>query len=231
MQIASARLPQIGTVTRTPDGSFTVGPIPGLGGPFDTAASFIQAWSLRAICPFDERYLRETVPTPAEFIDEILQGARSLAPRMAELASSGKYFTAKGPFPIRHADFWHSNIIVESETFDVLGIIDWEGAITVPWELMDFPRFLSTVPRLLDPPGQYDQETGEPLDEDEIGRWKEKKEYVEMVRGAEEEAGVDHGLSDVLADGDMQDLAATFHLFLGGRVGFYGKVLEYLENK
>lgn len=40
VQIASARLSQIGTVTRTTDGGFIAGPIPGIGGPFDTAASF-----------------------------------------------------------------------------------------------------------------------------------------------------------------------------------------------
>uniref|UniRef100_A0A8H7NMP7 Uncharacterized protein n=1 Tax=Bionectria ochroleuca TaxID=29856 RepID=A0A8H7NMP7_BIOOC len=51
VQIASARLPQIGTVSRSQDGSFTVGPIPGLGVPFNTAASFIRAWSANAKYP------------------------------------------------------------------------------------------------------------------------------------------------------------------------------------
>ncbi|CAG9946352.1 unnamed protein product [Clonostachys rosea f. rosea IK726] len=51
VQIESARLPQIGTVSRSQDGSFTVGPIPGLGVPFNTAASFIRAWFANAKYP------------------------------------------------------------------------------------------------------------------------------------------------------------------------------------
>lgn len=88
------------------------------------------------------------------------------------------------------------------------------------------------MPRLLDPPeGYYDKETGEPLDEDVKGSWAEKRAYAEMVRQAEQKAGVDHRLSGMLADWDVQDLAATFHLFLNGKVGLYGRVLDYFENQ
>lgn len=114
----------------------------------------------------------------------------------------------------------------------MLGIIDWEDACTVPWELVDAPCFLNTVPRLLDPPeGYYNKETGEPLGEDVKESWAEKREYAEMVRQAEQEAGADHRLSRMLTDWDAQDLAATFHLFLHGKVGLYGQVLDYFENQ
>lgn len=134
---------------------------------------------------------------------------------------------------MRHADFWHSNVVV-TKAFDLLGIIDWEGACSVPWELVDAPQFLHTVPaRLLGRAGEerYDGETGEPLEKDEIRRWAEKRAYAEMVRRAEEDAGTDHRLSDVLSGWDEQDLAATFHLFGDGKVGTYGRVLDYLENR
>lgn len=227
VQIASARLPQIGTVIRDENGSFTVGPIPGIGGPFDTAASFVQAWAAHIQYPYDQNYIRGCVPP--HFIDKILEGIEKLPKRLAELAISGKYFKTGGPFPIRHTDLWHSNIVVTT-MFNVLGVIDWEGAYTVPWELIDAPRFLYTIPRLLNPPEQY-SEDGEPLDQDEIVQWAEKANYAVMVRQAEQIANTDHMLSNVLSDKDSQDLAATFHLFGEGKIGLYSRALDYFESK
>ena len=58
----------------------------------------------------------------------------------------------KGPFPLAHDDFLHSNIIVDEDNFDVTGIIDWEGACTVPWELIAFLDFLTAMPVSFDLP-------------------------------------------------------------------------------
>ena len=58
VQIASARLPQIGTVIRNADGSFGVDLIPGVGGPFNSAAAFIQALASSMKFPYEESYLR-----------------------------------------------------------------------------------------------------------------------------------------------------------------------------
>lgn len=226
VQIASARLPQIGTVARDADGNFIAGPIPGLGGPFDTAASFVRAWASRVAYPYDEEYIRRNVPPP--LVDEIVRGVSGLPSRVAKLAAAGTYFTAEGPFPVRHADLYHSNIIV-TKTFDVLGVIDWEGAHTVPWELVDAPRFLTTVPRRLNPPDMYRE--GRPLDKDEASRWEDREAYAEMVYQAELAANADHKLSGVLADSDAQDLAGTLHLFTEGKLGLYGQALEYFESK
>jgi len=51
----------------------------------------------------------------------------------------------EGPFLQYHDDSLHSNIIVD-KNFSVAGIIDWEGACTVPWELVAFPEFLQAIP-------------------------------------------------------------------------------------
>jgi hypothetical protein len=40
--MAAIRFPKIGAITKAPDGTYTVGPIPGIGGPFDTAAQFVD---------------------------------------------------------------------------------------------------------------------------------------------------------------------------------------------
>ena len=55
-----------------------------------------------------------------------------------------------GPFPLCHDDFLHSNIMVDENSFDITGIIDWEGACTVPWELIAFPEFLQAMPASFD---------------------------------------------------------------------------------
>ncbi|CAH0023452.1 unnamed protein product [Clonostachys rhizophaga] len=225
VQIASARLPQIGSVSRSQDGSFTVGPIPGLGGPFNTAASFIRAWSANVKYPYQRKYLQEHVPDA--FLDEILAGAEEFPNRLARLADNGKHFIRDGPFPIRHPDLFHSNVIV-TKNFDVLGVIDWEGACTVPWELIDSPCFLTTVPRLLNPPELYD-EAGYPLDKDVARKWEDGKAYVTMVQEAERDGNTDSNLSDILGNRDVQDLAGIIHLFAQGKMGFYGRALAYFE--
>ncbi|KAI0105193.1 hypothetical protein F4776DRAFT_647632 [Hypoxylon sp. NC0597] len=226
VQIASARLPLIGTVSRDADGNFTVGPIPGIGGPFDTAASFIRAWAANIKYPYSEADLRKYINSP--LIDEVIKGTYELPTRLANLAVSGKRFTRPGPFPIRHPDLFHNNVVV-TESFDVLGIIDWGGAYTVPWELIDFPCFLSTVPRLLNPPSQYN-EAGQPLNPNEIGMLADEKDYVAMVQEEEQRSKVDSMLSQTLADRDTQDLAGIVHLFPQGKMGLYGRALDYFEN-
>ncbi|MBE3046700.1 phosphotransferase [Candidatus Bathyarchaeota archaeon] len=56
-------------------------------------------------------------------------------------------------------DFLHSNIIVDEESSAVTGIIDWEGAYTVPWELVAFPEFLQAMPPTFDLPACSDRDT------------------------------------------------------------------------
>ena len=90
VQIASARLPQIGTVIRNADGSFGVGPIPKIGGPFDSAAAFIQALAASLKFPYEESYLRQVLPPSV--IDQVVEGSNEFPSRLASLARSGKHF-------------------------------------------------------------------------------------------------------------------------------------------
>ena len=85
------------------------------------------------------------------------------------------------------------------------------------------------MPRLLCPPEQYD-EAGQPLDQDEVGKWADEEAYATMVRDAERDAGTDHRLSDVLSDRDARDLASVIHLYSQGKMGFYGRALDYFER-
>lgn len=52
-----------------------------------------------------------------------------------------------------------------------------------------------------------------------------------MMREAEaDDTGLHHGLSDVLADPDLQDLAAVVHPFALGKVGYYGRAMDSFEK-
>ncbi|PVH69779.1 hypothetical protein DL98DRAFT_438310, partial [Cadophora sp. DSE1049] len=134
-----------------------------------------------------------------------------------------------GPFPVSHRDFLHSNIIV-NQNYGILGVIDWEGACTVPWELVEFPLFLETVPFPMDASWNYD-ENGEPLDEETRQRWRERKEYVERVARFEAAEQIDDKLSATLNNQNFQNLAYTMRVYLDpGKLGFYLRVIEPFEK-
>jgi hypothetical protein len=50
VDLSGIQLPKIGTIiAMNADGKFQQGPIPGLGGPFDTVTEFFQAWATKNI--------------------------------------------------------------------------------------------------------------------------------------------------------------------------------------
>lgn len=67
-------------------------------------------------------------PIPAKNMVEIIENFPSQIKALASRLS----LCNEGPFPLAHDDFLHSNILVVEDNFDVTGIIDWEGACTVP---------------------------------------------------------------------------------------------------
>ncbi|KAJ5713874.1 uncharacterized protein N7483_011055 [Penicillium malachiteum] len=159
-------------------------------------------------------------PISAEQMITIIENFPSQIKAMASRLS----LCNEGPFPLDHDDFLHSNIM----SFDVTGIIDWEGACTVPWELIAFPEFLSAMPASFDLPDKYDQ-NGYPLDEESRERWRERQEYIEMVRSAELQ---DHLLSDCLSSKRSQVISYVYGAYTGiGKMGLYDQVLEELRRE
>lgn len=163
VQITSLCLPKIGTIVRNSEGGYESGPIPGIGGPFDTATAFFEAWADNVKFKRGKEeimnIMKLTLSFPPEKMVEIIKNFPSQMKAIASQLSSYN----EGPFPLDHDDFLHSNIMVNEDNFDVTGVIDWEGACTVPWELIGFPEFLSTLPACLGLPENYDQH-GQPLD-------------------------------------------------------------------
>jgi hypothetical protein len=51
VQMTSVRLPGLGTIVKSNDGSYDIGPLPDIGGPFKTATAFFGAWAAHAKFP------------------------------------------------------------------------------------------------------------------------------------------------------------------------------------
>ncbi|KAL2169452.1 hypothetical protein VTG60DRAFT_5996 [Thermothelomyces hinnuleus] len=228
VQMASLRFHKIGTIVRAEDGSYTVGPFTDIGGPFDTATDFFEAWANHAKFPLSPDKTRKSMQggPVEEVLTSILEFPSTVRAMAHQLSSSDQ-----GPFPVVHADFFHSNIIVD-QGYNILGVIDWEGACTVPWELVEFPLFLETVPRPMDAPWNYDDKSGQPLDEGTRLRWQERSEYTRMVAEVEKSELTDSKLSETLADQRAQNLAYALRVYRNpGKLGFYTKIFQKEEPK
>ncbi|PQE06257.1 aminoglycoside phosphotransferase protein [Rutstroemia sp. NJR-2017a BBW] len=178
VQLSAVQLPKIGTIVSIDaDGTYQQGPIPGLGGPFDTATEFFEAWAAKVQFGISNEKLRaasgpyaaEIIPSVASFTEWIDKLASRLSVR------------DHGPFPLCHGDFGHNNVIVD-DNYHILGVIDWETAFAGPWEVFgDFPLTFSTVPSLMDAPRNYD-ERGYPKSPDLIQKFVDQKDYIAAGR-------------------------------------------------
>lgn len=200
------------------DGTYSVGPIPKIGGPFDTAAEFIHAWAETTKYPYREEIVRER--TPPQFVDELLRSIETFPSRLKEFAH--KVHFREGPFLLFHTDFYKSNMIIDDQ-HNVISVIDWEDAIVAPWEMVEFAKELLIVPAAMDGPLYCE-------DEETLQRLAERDGYVKMVREAEVARGLDSCLSTVLRDPDVQNLAHAIWLYKGGRIGFYDRVLDQMSG-
>ncbi|KAJ4286505.1 hypothetical protein N0V90_013205 [Kalmusia sp. IMI 367209] len=217
VEIASVRFPNIGSIVKLPDGTYAVGPIPGIGGPFESAADFFKAWAKQTKFPYNENTVRER--TPAELVDDVLKSITDFPSRLTHFAQHHCF--QEGPFPIIHTDLYKSNILVDSE-YRVQSVIDWEDAIVAPWELVEFIKDLSIVPPVLDGPLYREEESDREI-------FAERARYVEVVKQMEQTRDLDSKLSAALGDWKVQNLAHAVWLYQDGRIGFYSSIFDLFE--
>lgn len=220
--MVSIRFPKIGMITKREDGSYDIDAIPGLGGPFETAAEYLHAWANSVKFPMMEANMRAYLPP--HLADEVIASIQRFPDRIKEQLCNIAVRN-EGPFPLYHPDFLHSNVIVD-ENYNILSIIDWEGAGTVPWEVVEFPLFLYTLPPPMDLPSNYDSD-GNPVDDGTRQQWEERNEYVQSAKEAKREKPYYNNLSTMLASRTSQNLATALKLYVDpGKLGFYCKVLD-----
>lgn len=226
MQISNIVFPRIGTPVRLDNGTINIEPIPGIGGPFDTASAFFRAWAKATKFPLSEQQVREVC---GPFGDEIWESTSSFPARLGRLSNSiaGPY--DKGPFPLVHVDYGHNNIIVDTE-YNMLGVIDFENMIVAPWTMVEFPLTVRATPVPMDLPSNYSSD-GFPKVDDLKANHIDREKYLQEVVGAERRLGVPPKLSEVLSTGHFRDVAAAMKLFaVDGKTGWYSRVLDSFES-
>lgn len=228
VDLSIIKLPKIGTICGiNDDGSYRQGPIPGLGGPFETAAEFFKAWSTRVDFGLSPDQLKEAA---GPYAGELSASASSFKTLVNDLAESLSVHN-KGPFPLCHGDFGHNNIIFD-DRYQLLGVIDWEAAFAGPWEVSgEFPLTLSMVPPAMDVPWNYD-EMGYPKDVQDQQKLFDREEYVAIVQEKEREKGLAEGynLSSALQDSERQYLVSAMRLYRRGKPGWYSKVMDRFSD-
>ena len=220
--VSTILFPMIGSVTRRADGKYDVGPLPGIGGPFETASDFFRAWAATAKFPHSREHIMSVC---GDLGDDISKSTAEIPSRLSEMADQICSNGDRGPFPLVHVDYGHNNIVVTPD-YDIMGVIDWEHAFAAPWQTVDYPLTGRATPRSMDAPWNYGPD-GAPLDPDLQTRYKERMEYLSCVRAAEESLSVSPILSSTLADVRVQDIAAAMRLFAAdGKMGYYSQVLN-----
>lgn len=225
-QLASVRFDKIGLIVCSGDGGFRVVGIPCLGGPFDTAKEYFEAWAdMMGECSFEDRVRvsrdrypgeRETVEATDELVDQI----SSFPSRVKDLA---QWFPFQdGPFPLIHDDLDNTNILIDSNC-DIMSVLNWECKIVGPWEAVAMARFLPWTQRGL---GYY----LDPALTEEYARGE--KGYLGYVREAEERRGLDNKLSTVFADKEVQAFAQAYDQYGSTALPlYYNNVLKPLEMR
>ncbi|KAF9238315.1 hypothetical protein DTO027I6_8420 [Penicillium roqueforti] len=220
--MSEIRFPKIGMIMRHAGGSYDVDSIPGIGGPFETAAEYFAAWSNTVKFPMRDIDIRSRLPS--HWHDEVPASIGGFPDKIKE-ALHILSVKNEGPFPLFHPDFRHSNVIIDGD-YNILSVIDWEHAGTVPWGVVDFPLFLGVVPPPMDLPTNYDAE-GNPVDEETRKLRRERNDYVQSVRDFEER-GSDNSLSTILASPYIQNIATALGLYENGKLGLYCKLFDEL---
>jgi hypothetical protein len=162
--------------------------------------------------------------TPSHLQDELLASIGGFPDEIKanlERISVG----TEGAFPLFHPDFQQSNVIIDSD-HNILSIIDWDNAGTVPWGggEVDFPLFLDVVGRPMGLPTDYGTE-GNPVDEQMRMLRKERNDYVQSVKAFEKAKGSRDNIFTILASSYTQNIATALGLYKNGKLGFNCKLL------
>ncbi|KAH7061876.1 hypothetical protein BKA63DRAFT_429851 [Paraphoma chrysanthemicola] len=214
VEMTAIRFPMIGGIVKLSDGTYSVGKLPGIGGPFETAVDFFCAWARNAKFPYREETIRKR--TSGVDVDAIIKSIKDFPAQLSNFAKRHSF--QSGPFPVIHADLYKSNLLVDSK-FCIQGVIDWESAIVGPWEIVEFIKDLCIVPSVMDGPLWSEVESDREMLAD-------RKRYISVVKTQEDAKQLDHKLSQALDDWSTQNFAHAFWLYEDGRIGFYTDVLN-----
>jgi hypothetical protein len=216
-EISSLRFPKIGAVYFR-DGHVEIGPVPGLGGPWDTPVEFLEAMAVVHESRFSLSSREQVYASETEsYADHVIETFFNFLPMLAALAKRTSF--RSGPFPLVHCDLFNRNILVDTDC-NVQTIVDWKNAMTLPWELAMFCRHSCRPPPEL--------HIKRPIPLEKRTEWDDvTDEFPGMLREAEEERGLDHEVSMAEADRKRTGLAYAYEIRTKyGTQGRYDSVLD-----
>ena len=192
--------------------------LPGNRGPFQSSLEWMQAAVAMQV-----EYINKGMSVSSSKVDEIENSEyddsfQKDAPKMKELCYGildilPKIFKDEGRgsgFVLHHHDINAANILVDPETFEITGILDWEMTCVVPkWKTATEPSFLDYIeyeweslskkPPL---PPSWDEETDGYAIED-YDRWAFKQlrdHYNSALKKIRQESGIIDDLDPVEVD-------------------------------
>lgn len=119
---------RLGCLILKPDGGIDIGPLPaafGLEGPFRSTADYFLSWAAHNTSFKNLHRLRE--PSLRRAAESFPRRLKSAIEHLIPAGHSSNY-------PILHPDFLMHNILLSDE-YEIVGVIDWEYAHSVPIEV------------------------------------------------------------------------------------------------
>jgi len=218
--MASVSINKLGSLVLGPNGTIDIGPLPapfGFKGPFTSAADYFLSWAAHA--KFGN----------LDFLHGRLEdndGLRSLKQAVilfpSRLKSAVEKRSPRNPtsyenrYPIVHRDFLQHNILFD-DTYNVVGVIDWEFAHSAPLEVFAALTNMYSC---------FDSKTLRAVtDRDDEGR-----QYIEDVMEEEKDIGQGCKLSKSFGS-ILGDIGLCMTYFEEGRAVSFGKLLDRYESE
>ncbi|KAF4627968.1 hypothetical protein G7Y89_g10190 [Cudoniella acicularis] len=137
-QMATASINKLGSLVLGPNGTIDIGPLPasfGFKGPFTSAADYFLSWA--AHTKFGNLDFLHGRLEDNDRLRSLKRAVISFPSRLksaVEKRSSRNLTAYENRYPIVHRDFLLHNILFD-DTYNVVGVIDWEFAHSAPLEV------------------------------------------------------------------------------------------------
>lgn len=179
IQLASTRLPEIGSIVRDGSGPFVAGQLVETGtGPYSSSTEFYAEYPLALSKSLGEQ--------PVDGQNELLEAFRSLAASFPAPTVTPGERSAKS-FGLANFDLNPNNILVDKD-FNIIAVIDWDSVLSVPDAVLYRMLFLMGIACAV--PGLV-EENPKVLKRVQLGR-----QFAEVVEQVSREMGrAEHGAS------------------------------------
>ncbi|KID94310.1 Protein kinase-like domain protein, partial [Metarhizium majus ARSEF 297] len=127
-KLANATLDKLGSLVLKSNGDIDIGPLPaqfGFKGPFDSMADYFLAWTTHNASFKNIHQLKDP---------KLIRATKSFPQRLKLTTETLMAARSSRTYPIVHPDFLMHNLLLD-DSFEVVGVIDWEFAHTAPIEV------------------------------------------------------------------------------------------------